>query len=731
MVKLSEGQPVRAGRMAVLLIVCAFVLQLAFFTPLQALAQNFGEFSVRFIDVLLVFLTASLVLIVVLFLFLRRRSSPLWLAGLTLLSVIGFLESRFFLGLADLGPFDGKPIEWEVLHRLSAVEISMIAALVIVFVLIRRHTQVLSSIALFILLFLSAGFAWQMNFYYDSLVTPTHADAESPQYLDHFYRLSEERNVLHIVPDQAQGAMLHDILKTDYDHFASVFDGFTLFTQAVARFQATYPSVVYYMTGEAPEPLADIVPDQPFTRDFIAETLEQKSIVKLLAENGFNAFGFQFYPGIFCKGPYTACTGTHDEVFAGVAVNTPRRRLLFTVLTGLDIGLFQLSPLALRQQIYAGGQWFTRRLMTRDVTHSGVLDIFTDKVQAGDYPDSYNYIHHAGPHAPLLFDRNCEPVGPQSVNFHNQSEQARCTLKQLEKMIAAVKKAGAYDQTMIVINGDHGTAWLPESQQRQASDDGIERLMAMASTLVLIKPPHARGDLAFSRQAVDIGDIPATIASVLGLDHDYAGVRMFSDTIPDDRPREFYTYDSASKAHALQSLVNLRRHRIRGDVFDERDWTMPDEEDIAQEWMMEAAREAEIGQYPSSLTMDHPQFGQLTEGFSYLEQQSLPVRWVDGDRAMVRLSPPGAGPAVLVFECLVPETIDGQAMVISLGGEVVATLGEDELREHRHIVPLPGEWRAEDRIELEFKMTKVRQPKGDPRQLSVMFWSVALEPADH
>ena len=75
--------------------------------------------------------------------------------------------------------------------------------------------------------------------------------------------------------DQAQGAMLHDILASDYEHYSQVFDGFTLFTQATGRYKGTYPSVVYYMAGESPEPEADLVANQPFTWDYVEETLEK------------------------------------------------------------------------------------------------------------------------------------------------------------------------------------------------------------------------------------------------------------------------------------------------------------------------------------------------------------------------------------------------------------------------------------------------------------------------
>lgn len=721
---------------SITLIVSVFVLQIFFFAPVQVLAQNFGEFSVLFKDVLLSLSLVSVILIVSLTLVLKRLNLPILLSAMTLLSVIGFVESRFLLSFARHNPFDGKSIDWSALQWLSWLEVGLFLVLGALFVVIRKRTEILSAVSLFILVFLTAGFIHTVYANYGSLKPNPAANPRVSPYLDQFHKLSTNRNVIHIVPDQAQGAMLHEILNSDLEHYSRVFDGFTFFTQAVGRYKSTYPSVAYYMTGEAPEPDANHVESLPYTWDYVEETLEERSIVTRLSEENFNTFGFQFHPGMFCKGPYTACTGTHDEVFAGIALNSPKRKLAFTALTAIDLGLFQMTPVIVRQRVYDDGRWLVRRLLTGENSHSGVLDVFTGKMQAGANPDSYNYFHHAGAHAPLLFDRNCQYVGPQRVDFANEGEQTRCTLIQLEKMIDALKRIGVYDQTMIVINGDHGTPWLPSSFSDRSGEHVPVAIMGMASVALMIKAPGARGSLEFSDLPVTMGDIPATIAGAMGIDHDYPGVQMFDGEPSAGRERHYFTYDTPSTAHSTQVLNNLTRYRIRGDVFDEGDWLLPGHEARDSSTpgsgagsMAAVVQPMSAGKYPFQLNMDHPEFEAVSEGFSWLEQHRVPVRWVDGTTARVSLSPPGHESINLVFNCHSPSSIQGQSLEISINGSVIAELGEAALRGNRHVVPVPDDLLPAEELQITFNMSGTMSTEQDPRLLSLLFSYIGLEPA--
>ena len=186
-----------------------------------------------------------------------------------------------------------------------------------------------------------------------------------------FYRLSRERNVIHIVPDATQGALVYDILSSDVDRYSVLLDGFTLFTHATGRYPSTYPSVSFYMTGHAPDPSRDIVASQPYTWEYIRTTLSGHSIVNTLAENRFKTFGFQTGE-FYCKGMYTACSG--GRISDGLQIKAGRiANIAKTALELLDVAFFRVAPIALRRHIYNDAQWLLGRVASETRTYSGIL----------------------------------------------------------------------------------------------------------------------------------------------------------------------------------------------------------------------------------------------------------------------------------------------------------------------------------------------------------------------
>jgi hypothetical protein len=700
----------------VLLIVSAFVLQVFFFAPIHVISQNFGEFPVPFVNILALHLALSLALILIVFLVVRILELHILTAALTFFSLVAFLESWLFYLLAGHHPLSEEMVDWEALQGLSSIELAVALVAAVVLVVFRKRIQLLARLSLSILVLLILVFAYDTVSKVDELFSKQQTTAENSPYLDHFYRLSSERNVIHIVPDQAQGAMLNDILSTDYEQYARAFDGFTLFRQAVGGFESSYPAVVFNMSGESPDPAFDMVQDQPFTSDYIEEVLRERSILTVLSQNSFKLFGFQFNPEVFCKGPYTACSGSQEQVFTGVPLNDPKWRLAVAAVTSWDLALFRMSPLKLRALVYDDGRWFARKLAAFGGSRSGVIDVFKKRIQVEDSPGTYNYFHHAGARPPLLFDRNCKLVGSRAINSYTQGEQLRCMLKQLGEMIEALKQAGVYDQTMIVINGGLGTQGLAESVLPRTGNGVSPALMGTASTLLLIKPPGANGPLVFSDKPATIGDVPVTIMDGLGFKSGFPGEALFGRDLSAGRERVYFTFEAGEKVKDLQTLQNLSRFRIQGDVFDERAWVLP--------------VTAGEGRYLSLLRVDHPEFASYSEGFGALEQHRIPVRWVDGDQARVFLSPPLSGPVDLEFDSYAPSELAGQSMEIRVNGVKIVTLDQIALSDSHHRVPLPVNLPREQLLEIEFTMAKTVYTGDDLRQLSVLFSYIGLVSSD-
>jgi len=120
--------------------------------------------------------------------------------------------------MAGHHPFDGKTINWQALQWLSNIELGTVLLAAVLLVMLRKRIQLLARLSLIILVVLAIGFVYDTLSKFDTLL-PAQPATDKNSYLDQFYRLSSERNVIHIVPDQAQGAMLYEILADD-EHYS-------------------------------------------------------------------------------------------------------------------------------------------------------------------------------------------------------------------------------------------------------------------------------------------------------------------------------------------------------------------------------------------------------------------------------------------------------------------------------------------------------------------------------
>ena len=103
----------------------------------------------------------------------------------------------------------GTLIDWEALSTLSHIEIAAILGLAILIVVFRQRQDLFYSFSLFILLFHGIGFLHATITKFDTIRQPARSVQDLSSYFSDFYRLSRERNVIHIVPDNTTGALMY------------------------------------------------------------------------------------------------------------------------------------------------------------------------------------------------------------------------------------------------------------------------------------------------------------------------------------------------------------------------------------------------------------------------------------------------------------------------------------------------------------------------------------------
>ncbi len=219
---------------------------------------------------------------------------------------------------------------------------------------------------------------------------------------------------------------------------------------------------------------------------------------------------------------------------------------------------------------------------------------------------------------------------------------------------------------------------------------------------------------------MSIGDVPATINDAFGLDGQFPGIPMYSLNETSERERVFLWYElepGGAREHVLEALPKVVRYRIRGNLFSREAWILP--------------FPSHLEEAPATLTMNHSRFSRFALGFTILEGQERPMRWVNGALARVYLFFPNKGRVQLVFDTYVPRSIPGQSMEVSVNSVIVAKLDEQDLAGNkRHVTPLPHDLSRRKVNVIEFAMGKAVKLGSDNRLLSVAFGSVGLEPLE-
>lgn len=213
------------------------------------------------------------------------------------------------------------------------------------------------------------------------------------------------------------------------------------------------------------------------------------------------------------------------------------------------------------------------------------------------------------PHGPYVMSENCDYITPSRTGNPKKAaqeyyRQVRCATKLLTGFIDTLKKLDRYDDSIIVVMGDHGSGWtglLENDKIRNLSKINARyngwnepQLLKRASSLLMIKPA-GKGDnaeLIISRKETQLLDIVPTLFGLLNWETDYKfeGRNTFSDdeskrnsimtyfkptTYPNFDDAEIYhiNYDE-KKGRTKLSLINefneyfnLKKTKIQNSII--------------------------------------------------------------------------------------------------------------------------------------------------------------------
>jgi hypothetical protein len=362
------------------------------------------------------------------------------------------------------------------------------------------------------------------------------------------FEFSHHRNVILVVLDEFQSDVFSRAIlpKASYRQH---FDGFTYFPDTVAGANYTEMALPAILTGR-------IYDNQLRREDYLRDAYLNHSVPAALKRSGWNV---QLYPW---RGFANESIYYHESIASNfVRRPQPFADLLSDIARLMDLGLFRCSPQFAKSLVYNDSNWWLSRLAASDSLRSWIspptppgsgsqlnehaagntLDHLLIQMTLGaqppelafthrEGPDTFKLYHLAGLHVPVKLRRDLT-MGTFDYNRANFEEQGEAYARIMGAFLAALRKAGAYDNSLIIILGDHGSGRRPDMHlnpgftprtaelDRTAVRNNFQRDKARGIPLLLIKGFGETGEIKISRAQASLVDIPSTILGAVGVRH--------------------------------------------------------------------------------------------------------------------------------------------------------------------------------------------------------------------
>lgn len=381
-------------------------------------------------------------------------------------------------------------------------------------------------------------------------------------------RFSAERNVVHIVLDSFQADVFHEIVSgPEGEHFRQALPGFTFFEEHLGTFPATHLALPVIVSGQV---YRNRVPQ----REFMAGAFGPGSVLSAARSAGFEVdvaadswiLDRLATPGI-------------DNAYVPGAMP-----LVYEAARLLDFALFRLAPHFVKPAVYAEQRWVVQRLLAgADVLkfayfkHNAFLAEVTRRLAVDRERPTYKFFHLLTTHRPFVVNPDCSPAGRELARVRETvTAQSRCSLAVVTSLLRRMQQAGVYDNSLIILMGDHG-GHIDPLRYRPGHIDSHGKIselrpheVAMATPLLAVKPPAATAPFRVSPAFTSMTDVAATVDTLMGLGGGLPGRSVFDE--PGPAERRYYIYHWRPSDLVTDHVDWIEEFVIAGSVYRAESW---------------------------------------------------------------------------------------------------------------------------------------------------------------
>ncbi len=512
---------------------------LCFFAPLEMFIANKSNLWFDIYDVFLyavLFLVVSVLINVCLFAILNRINRKLY-AGLVVAEficfVMAYIYGNFMSG--SLPGLSGGSFEYlDFKEEIVIAAVIWIAVILAMIVLLKKFPlEKILNVMGYIGLFMTAVFMLTLviEIFTRGSEGILSRNTDAVATTDDLMEMSKDKNVVILLLDAFDSTVARELLG-EGSKYAEELNDFTFYSNATAGYPHTRESLPLIISGRWFENKEDF-------SGFSTRCFVESPFLKHLQDNGYK---LNWYGSITCNDDFIYNFQNFKQISIGI--NSKKNFcLLFAKLVGLKYGPYFIKT----KCIVEGDEFNHERKITNDSEYelygNKLLD-FYDRLEENDIKiaeeRTFKFIHSEGAHEAYDITAGLEKLDDKDGTYEGKCEAA---LKVAIKYIEKLKQANVYDNTAIVIMGDHGN----------------EDIQYGMDPLLLVKGFGEEHDFDISKAPVSYEDV---CQAFIKLSNGAPSTDIFEWKEGDERTRRFlYYYEFYDDDHLIEFEIN-------GDVHD-------------------------------------------------------------------------------------------------------------------------------------------------------------------
>lgn len=361
------------------------------------------------------------------------------------------------------------------------------------------------------------------------------------------FTVGTEENIILFVIDSMDASIMKEYLASD-ESYKEAFDDFTFFDNVVSGGAPTELGMPTMLTG---------IEYAPENNGYYQQEAWQE--VELYDEMHEQGYDIRFYSD------WDSVHGIDESMVENLTKVKEYGILDYSDFTENFYKLvnFYVMPQAVKNRFWLSTMDIQEQVVASDdIYRTDDVKFYKDFLRAEGFhtenEKTFRLYHLNGVHFPFKMDENAERIHDSS-GTEKQSMQG--SMKIVTECIEALKTAGVYDNSTIIIAGDHG----------QHQDYNLE-----VNPAVLVKRKNTSGEFQVNSSPVHFRNLTATMAEAALDDYSAYGPSLYDITEDSDVERMHTVYkDIRNRAFPEEEHDNTQkyiRYIIEGDAADRSEY---------------------------------------------------------------------------------------------------------------------------------------------------------------